>query len=131
MLNPRSARLLVGGIYRIDIVNTGLISSSSQYSSPSLSLSSLSNRHPRQQKNNRTVATTEQQQSSNIIERGGEHAPEKDLERVPRNPVLDRLPTPFPLLMDGNRSELGGEIDRPQSNGERMEESETIDKKSM
>ena len=85
--------------------------------------------HPRQQKNNRTVATTEQQQSSNIIERGGEHAPET--ERVPRNLVIDRLPTPFPLLMDGNRSELGGEIDRPQSNGERMEESEQIDKKHM
>ena len=30
-------------------------------------------------------------------------------------------------LMDGNRSELGGEIDRPQSNGERMEESKTND----
>ncbi len=39
--------------------------------------------------------------------------------------------TPFPILMDGNRSELGGEIDRHQSNGERMEESETIDKKIM
>ena len=44
---------------------------------------------------------------------------------------MHRLPTPFPILMDGNRSELGGEIDRPQSNGERMEESEQIDKKHM
>ena len=34
--------------------------------------------HPRQKKNKRTVATTEQQQSSNIIERGGEHAPTPD-----------------------------------------------------
>ena len=59
----------------------------------------------------------------------GEHAPET--ERLPRNPVLDRIPTPFPILMDGNRSELGGEIDRHQSNGERMEESEKIDKKSI
>ena len=43
---------------------SSLISLHSQYSSPSLSLSSFSNRHPRQQKNNRTVAITEQQQSS-------------------------------------------------------------------
>ena len=39
---------------------SSFISSSSQYSSPSLSLSSFSNRHPRQQKNNRT----EQQQNN-------------------------------------------------------------------
>ena len=39
---------------------SSLISLHSQYSSPSLSLSSFSNRHPRQQKNNRT----EQQQNN-------------------------------------------------------------------
>ena len=92
-------------------------------SSPPLSSSSTE-----EQQNSSNNRTTAKQQHNR---KGGEHAPVTDLERVPRNLVLDRLPTPFPLLMDGNRSELGGEIDRPQSNGERMEESEKMIRKYL
>ena len=81
---------------------SSLISLHSQYSSPSLSLSSFSNRHPRQQKNNRT----EQQQNNQT--QSGSHETLSSTES--------------PLLFRFYRSEFGGEIDRHQSNAERMEE---------
>ena len=88
-------------------------------------LSSSSTEEEQKSSNNTTTAKQRAQQQNRTT------TEQPETERVPRNPVLDRLPTPFPILMDGNRSELGGEIDRHQSNGERMEESEKIDKKSI
>ena len=80
-------------------------------------LSSSSTEEQQNSSNNRTTAKQRAQQQNRTTT-----TEQPETERVPRNPVLDRIPLLFPILMDGNWSELGGEIDRHQSSGERMEE---------